>query len=201
MSFKINSFRKIHVFIIVGLLALLPIWLQRYKKHPLPIYGQVQNFTLQDSNGKSFTQDQIKGKIWVADLIFTTCMGPCPMMSKKLANLHRSFLLENDVRMVSFSVNPEVDTPEVMKVYAKRYEADTEKWHFLTGSRKEVTRLALEDFRMGDLDNIVFHSTYFVLVDELMRIRGYYDARDDAKIKQLFIDLAYLSKQLKKKRK
>ena len=201
MSLKINSFRKIHVFIIVGLLALLPIWLQRYKKHPLPIYGQVQNFTLQDSNGKSFTQDQIKGKIWVADLIFTTCMGPCPMMSKKLANLHRSFLLENDVRMVSFSVNPEVDTPQVMKAYAKRYGADTKKWYFLTGSRKEITRLAVEDFRMGDLDNILFHSTYFVLVDEPMRIRGYYDSHDDTKIKQLFIDLAYLSKQMKKKRK
>ncbi len=201
MKIKINPFRKVYIFIIVGLLALLPLWLQRYTKKSLPIYGQVSSFQLTDARGQAFGLDDLKGKVWVADFIFTTCPGPCVLMSENMAAVHRSFKLLEDIRMVSFTVNPENDTPEILKTYAKKYEEDLSKWHFLTGSRDTITNLLKNDFRIGHLENIALHSVYFVLVDDLGRIRGYYDGTNQKQLQQLVDDLSFQCKRSKKRQK
>ncbi|OED34963.1 hypothetical protein AB834_05435 [PVC group bacterium (ex Bugula neritina AB1)] len=198
---KLNPFRKVHLFIIGGLIALSPLWMQRYFKKSLPIYGQISEFSQKNTQGEAFGSKNLLGKVWVANFIFTTCSGPCLKMSKNMASIHQSFKNLDDIRMVSFTVNPENDTPSVLKDYAEKYRADLQKWHFLTGPREEITKLLKEDFRVGHLEDIAFHSVYFVLVDDLGRIRGYYDGTNQDRIQQLVIDLSFQHKRSKKRQK
>jgi protein SCO1 len=161
----------------------------------LPILGQVEDFKLEDTNRQPVTLADLKGKVWVADFIFTTCGGICPTMTRNLASLHRSYDQENDVLMVSISVNPDTDTPDVLKVYAKKYNANTTKWLFLTGSSDDIKKIAVESFKLGDIKEPVFHSPYFTLVDRQARIRGYYDGTETAGVDKLLKDIAKLKKE------
>ncbi len=162
---------------------------------PLPILGGVQDFLLYDAHGQEVTLESLKGKIWVADFIFTTCSGICPVMTGHMLSLHRSFLLDDNVRMVSFSVNPEQDSPEVLAQYAKKYKVDFRKWHFLTGDPQVIQKLSLESFKIGSVKEPIFHSDRFVLVDFQARIRGYYEGTSKNKINLLFRDIARLLKE------
>ena len=159
---------------------------------PLPVLSEVPAFELTDSGGKPFSREQLKGKVWVADFIFTTCAGPCPIMSKNLAGIQRSYLLEQGIDFVSVSVNPEYDSPAVLTEYARRFKADTGRWHFLTGPREKIQDLALTGFKIGSKENPIFHSTFFILVDGNFNIRGYYEGTNKEKIRQLFKDIARL---------
>lgn len=167
----------------------------RQTSEPLPVLGQSSGFQLTDQNGRPFTADHLKGKIWVADLIFTSCGGICPVMSRNMAALQRSYNLEDRVEFVSVSVNPDTDTPEILQQYAARFQANSKKWHFLTGNIEAIQRLAVEGFKLGTVENPVFHSAYFVLIDGEGRIRGYYEGTESAGIRKLFRDLAKLLKE------
>ncbi len=165
------------------------------KPRVLPIAGEVPDFVLKDSQGEPFTSQQLKGKIWVADFIFTTCGGICPLMTKNMAQLHRSFLGLKNISLVSISVNPEQDTPEALKAYALKFNADTSQWHFLTGTRESIQHIATQGFKLGSVKEPVFHSAQFVLVDKDFKIRGYYEGTVPAQIAQLFKDIAQLMKE------
>ena len=193
---------KIQTFILLGILGFLAftisIFQRTLKVEPLPVYGKVSDFHLYDSSGREFSLKNLQNKIWVADFIFTTCGGICPVMTKNLAALHRSFLPLEGIEIVSISVNPENDTPQVLAKFAKKYNADTNKWHFLTGPRKEIKTLAVESFRLGSVDEPIFHSDRFVLVDARARIRGYYDGTQQKSLNALFKDMANLMKEKNK---
>ena len=161
--------------------------------------GTIANAKFTTSDRQEFELSQLKGKVWVADFIFTTCGGICPIMSKNMAQLHRSYVLLDDVRMVSISVNPEQDTPEVLQEYAKRYKADTARWLFLTAPREVIQDLAVHSFKMGSIDEPIFHSSKFVLVDREMKIRGYYDGTTAGDIARLYTDVASLLKERNRK--
>ena len=161
---------------------------------PIPVLGQVSSFALYDAQGSPFGLKDLRGKIWIADFFFTACSDICPMMSKHMAALNRSFNLVKDIDLVSFSVNPEYDSPKVLSDYAQKYNADTKKWHFLTGSREALTQIAAQSFKLGDMKEPIFHSSYFCLVDRQGRIRGYYDGMKKEGINQLFKDAAILLK-------
>ncbi len=161
----------------------------------LPIYGQLQNFQLMDSTEKEFTLQNMSGKIWVADFVFTTCGSICPLMTKNMAALYRSYKLEPRVEFVSISVNPENDSPQVLAEYAKKNGADVNRWHFLTGSREAITQLAVEGFKIGSTEEPVFHSAKFILVDPQGRIRGYYEGTAQKEVRKLFKELAQLMKE------
>lgn len=178
----------------LGALAAI-LYFSRFAEQPLPVLGHLSGFELTDSQGQSFTQSQLKNKIWVADFIFTTCAGPCPVMTRQLASLYRSFLLEKDVDFVSFSVNPEYDTPQILAEYAKGFNADTNRWHFLTGSKDIIQRLAQSDFKIGSKEDPIFHSEKFVLVDRTLRIRGYYEGTENEGRRKLLRDIAKLLKE------
>ncbi len=167
---------------------------QAVKSAGLPVVGYVNDFELIDTNNKPFTLGQLRGKVWIADFFFTTCSGICPIMSKNMATLHRSYVLEKDVRLVSFSVNPENDSPEVLAKYAQKLKADTKKWHFLTGSREAIQKVVVNSFKLGAVDEPIFHSSYFVLVDKKAQIRGYYDGTKNEDLQRLFKDTASLMK-------
>ena len=159
---------------------------------PLPVIGQIADFHLLNSDGKMVSLKDLKDKVWVADFIFTTCGGICPTMTANMAQVHRSYVLVDDVRLVSISVNPDTDTPETLKAYAKKFKANTDRWLFLTGPLADIQKLAVQSFKLGKVDEPVFHSSYFTLVDRQGRIRGYYDGMDKKKLARLFKDIARL---------
>ncbi len=160
----------------------------------LPVFGQVSAFSLYNVEEQPFGLTNLQGKTWIANFFFTTCVDICPMMSAHMASLNRSFELEKDVHLVSFTVNPEQDSPQVLLEYAKKFKANTDKWHFLTGSREELTQIAVQSFKLGDVKEPIFHSTYFCLVDGEGRIRGYYEGMKKEGINQLFKDASILLK-------
>lgn len=160
----------------------------------LPVLGHIKDFTLIDSEGRQTGLAQLKGHTWVADFFFTTCSTICPMMSAHMGRLHQTFKDYPQVRLVSFTVNPENDSPEVLKGYAAKFKADTRQWMFLTGSREELTQVAVASFKLGDIKEPVFHSSYFTLVDKNGQIRGYYDSSDVKNIDRIIVDLKQLLK-------
>jgi len=189
--------RKPIVFIITISICLFVIFTvysfqKELNRSQLPVLGQIQNFELIDSNGNAFTLSNLRGKIWIADFFFTACSGICPVISKNMASLNRSFEMLDDVALVSISVNPEMDTPQVLKEYSSQYNANTQKWHFLTGKRTMIKELAVNSFKLGSIEDPIFHSSYFSLVDRNGYVRGYYDGTQKEGINKLFVDASHL---------
>ncbi len=147
----------------------------------LPVIGDVPAFSLIDQTGRKVTLDDLKGKIWVADFIFTTCGGPCPIMTKRMRELHEAIYSRGlkNVITVSFTVDPETDTPEVLTEYSRQFKADSLDWLFLTGDTLSIYDLSTNGFKLhaapGEGDHQVEHSPRFVLVDHRGRIRSYYE--------------------------
>jgi cytochrome oxidase Cu insertion factor (SCO1/SenC/PrrC family) len=162
----------------------------------LPSRGQVADFALQSQTGRQITRADLLGKVWIADFIFTHCAGPCPRMTADLARIAGDLTSFPDLMLVSFSVDPERDTPAVLAEYARGYSADAERWYFLTGDKAAIFKLAKESFHLGaadgDATDPVMHSTRFVLVDRTGKIRGYYDSNDPAQLAALSRDAATL---------
>ena len=160
----------------------------------LPKIGSIPQFEFIDSNGNTVTLNNLKGKVWVADFIFTTCTMACPMMTGNMNLVHKKFKKNDDVRLVSISVYPEYDTPDVLKEYASQYDADTEKWLFLTGDESSVKNIIKDGFKIGDFEEIIFHSEKFALVDKNGTIRAYYNGMKSDDMKQLKKDINALLK-------
>ena len=161
----------------------------------LPEIGNIPQFEFTNSDGNTVTLDNLKGKVWVADFIFTTCTMACPMMTGNMNIVHKKFKKNDNVRLVSISVYPEYDTPEVLKNYASQYDADTEKWLFLTGKEDAVKDIIRDGFKIGDYEDIIFHSEKFALVDKKGIIRAYYNGMKSEDMKQLKKDIDVLLKQ------
>ena len=155
----------------------------------LPVLHEVPEFELQNSAGEPLNRTALSGKVWVADLIFTTCAGTCPAMSSTMAKLHNDYRDRADLNFVSISVNPQYDRPNVLADYAEYYDADPDRWHFLTGSLDAVQDMSMNGLKIGNKDNPVDHSTYFVLVDHQSRVRGYYDGTDQEAVGRLRADI------------
>ena len=158
----------------------------------LPVYGEVAPFRLIDTQGKVFDSAKLDEKVWVTAFFFTTCSGICPIMTKNLKSLQDMYQSYPDVEFVSISVNPEQDTPQALAAYAQKYAADTAQWHFLTGSREDITRIAVHGFKVGSIDQPVFHSAYFILVDRRGRVRGYYEGTQKEEVERLSKDIVQL---------
>ncbi len=141
-------------------------------------------FSLENGRGETIGLGDLLGKVWVADFIFTRCAGTCPMITHRMAALARELEADpalGEVRLVSFSIDPEFDRPEVLRDYAAAHDADTMRWTFLTGTRDAVRGLVRQGFKLPveDQDDPVMpivHSQQFVLVDRAGRVRGLYDA-------------------------
>ena len=161
----------------------------------LPINGSIPDFQFTDSNGSSITRSDMEGKVWVADFIFTTCTMACPIMTGNMNIIHKAFKADDNVRIISFSVYPEYDTPEILKEYASRYSANTERWHFLTGPENSVKDIIRTGFKIGDYEDIIFHSEKFALVDAEGNIRGYYSGIKTEDMSQLKKDIKILLKE------
>jgi protein SCO1/2 len=182
----------------------LLFWLRQLQvdhlsNRPLPSLGAVPPFELVNQDAQPFGSPQLAGKIWIADFIFTSCPGPCPIISTRMSELQKP-LEKSDVHFVSFSVDPEKDTPEVLRVYADKLRKEPLRWDFLTGSRAEIYSLSRDGFKLGisdegdDNQNPV-HSTRFVLVDRRGIIRGYYDALAPDGVTKVLADTNHLLRE------
>jgi protein SCO1 len=163
-------------------------------------YGSVPQFSLVERSGKATTLADLRGSIWIADFIYTTCQDTCPMQTAEMAQLQEQWKDRSGLKLVSFSVDPEKDTTEVLSRYANRYKADAQRWLFLTGAKEEISRLVQEGFRLSAValssdskkDSVIMHSPRFVLIDKQAEIRGYYDSRDPQAMQRLKKDAASL---------
>ena len=186
-------------FIIYGLVGgflLITYFLKETNiNNDLPISGSVPDFEFTDSNGKIITLEDMKGKVWVADFIFTTCTMACPIMTGNMNIIHKTFKDDNNVRIVSISVYPEYDTSDILKEYASRYNANTNRWHFLTGPEESVKKIIKTGFKIGDYEDIIFHSEKFALVDISGNIRGYYSGMKTEDMSQLTKDINKLLRE------
>lgn len=161
-------------------------------KADLPEYGAVPQFALTAQTGQPFDGDQeLRGRIWVADFIYTTCPGPCPRMTSQMRQLQMT--IEKTVQLVSFTVDPVHDTPQALAAYAKVHHAEPGNWHFLTGPIAVLQTLDKNVFKLGDVDSSLEHSTRFVLMDRRMQIRGYYDSSEPEAIAHLIADIRALA--------
>ncbi len=165
------------------------------KPTPLDILGTVPQFTLISETGQPFDSHQLDGKIWLADFIYTTCDGPCPMMSAAMRRIQDQTASEfPDLRFVSFTVDPAHDTPPVLAEYASRYKRDPKRWFFLTGDQAALHEVSLNGFKLQSVDGSMTHSTRFTLVDRQRRIRGYYITGEDNFNSKLIHDIRQLSR-------
>ena len=150
----------------------------------------VPDFSLTDQRGEMLVLSDMKGKIWVADFIFTNCPTICPAMTQEMARLQSEFVAD-PVYFVSFSVDPERDTSAVLSRYATAYGADERRWHFLTGDKADIYQLAEEGFSLaaGHKGTEILHSTRFVLVAPDGNIYGHYDSRSKPALLRLRRDV------------
>ena len=174
---------------IVGLTACVP------HANKLPVYYDVQAFDLIAQDGHPFHSTALAGKIWVADFIYTTCPGPCPRMTSQMHQVQEAIVKMPDVKLVSFTVDPARDTPPVLADYARMHGASSEHWYFLTGPEATLQRLDRDDFKLGNVDATLEHSTRFVLVDGKSRIRGYYETSEPRSIPRLIEDIYALARE------
>src|SRR5438105_2987133 len=181
----------------------LLLWLRQVEVRALAqrtvsSYGIVPNFQLVNQQGQPFGSAQLVGKVWIADFIFTSCPGPCPMISTRMSELQKP--LENtDVHLVSFTVDPEKDTPEVLRGYAEKLHAQPKRWDFLTGPKSAIYDLSRNGFKLAasdsEEDGIPVHSTRIILVDRHGEIRGYYEATAPDAVTKLLADTSHLLRE------
>ncbi len=159
----------------------------------LPRLGRLPDFRLTAvttlSQGPLSLAD-LSGRPWVAGFIYTSCAGPCPLLSARMAGLQGS--LPPQVRLVSFTVDPQRDRPKVLRAYAARFKADPRRWVFLTGPKPELRKLMSEGFRLAAGEDPkapvglrLVHSTKLVLVDSEGILRGYYDGQEPSSLRRL----------------
>ncbi|MDQ6861136.1 MAG: SCO family protein [Verrucomicrobiota bacterium] len=183
----------------VGLFSLRQAQVRRLAQRTISDYGSVPEFRLTNQNGQPFGSAELKGKIWIADFIFTSCPGPCPIISSRMAETQKP-LEKSDVHLVSFTVDPATDTPEVLRDYAARLHAREGRWDFLTGPQDAIYNLSLNGFKLGvaasgDEPGVPVHSTRVVLVDRFSKIRGYYDITAPDGVTKLLADTSHLLRE------
>lgn len=184
----------------------------------LGVYGEVPDFALTERSGRTVSRADLLGRVWVANFVYTQCRETCPLQSAQIARLQAEFESEEDLRLVSITVDPERDTPAVLARYAERYGADPARWWFLTGDKRAIYRLAQEGFRLGVVDpddqtqakgllpwlapapawathgskGLIMHSSRLVLLDRQARIRAYHLPDDEQSLERLRRNLGTL---------
>jgi protein SCO1 len=157
----------------------------------------IADFSFTNQNGKTITQKDYEGKIYVADFFFTTCKSICPKMTTNLFDVQKAFLTNPKVKLLSFTVLPEIDSVSVLKEYAKINGVIDSKWNLVTGDKKAIYTMARKSFlavKQGKPDELydMVHTENFVLVDSKKRVRGFYDGTKKEEIQRLIEDINWL---------
>lgn len=152
--------------------------------HELAVLGSIGDFRLTNQFGAVLTRDSLQNQVWVADVFFSRCAGPCPLLSQKMARLQSQIPPEWPVKLVSLTSDPGFDLAEVLQRYARQFGGQPERWHFLTGSKEQLQNLIVGSLKLVSMENdaqprpgedLFIHSTKLVLIDKQGRIRQYFD--------------------------
>ena len=171
---------------------------------PLRVIATIPSFTLTDQSGNKFGLDDLRGNCWVASFIFTRCPAACPMLRSNKSRQRNALRRDpacDTVQLVSFTVDPDHDTTEVLQRYAQGIGADPARWRFLTGTREQIWRLSRDGFKLAveetpdATQGPITHSSYLVLVDRGGRIRGLHDGLDETSVDNVVQDLKRLLKE------
>ncbi|WP_411766026.1 SCO family protein [Winogradskyella sp. A3E31] len=160
-------------------------------------YHKIADFSLVNQNGKIITQEDYKGKIYVADFFFTTCQSICPIMTDHMLQIQSATRKDEDIMLLSHSVTPKIDSVAQLKRYAKKKGVDDSKWNLVTGDKKQIYELARKSYfavkSTGNGDEYdMIHTENFMLIDKMGRIRGYYDGTNPEDIAKLLEDIDIL---------
>lgn len=170
---------------------------------PLPVLRTLSSMELVDQEGEPVNLQTFRGQPWFANIIFTRCPGPCARMTQKMRQLQEALPEEaSEVQLVSLTTDPDFDTPEVLSQYARKFQADTRSWKFLTGTKEEIVRVSTQEWLLVMLEkeeaerespnDIFLHSTLTVLMDGLGRIRGTYEILEEGQLEEALADLQRL---------
>jgi protein SCO1/2 len=168
--------------VILTLLAFRVIWT---RPQPLPVLGDVADFTLTNQDGQVTTLASLSNHVWVADIIFTRCAGPCPIMTAQMKSLQDALPADSAAKLVTLTTDPVFDTPAILKRYGDRFGADFHRWTFLTGTKKEIAGLAGGGLKLSavpisaadqaDAADLFIHSTIFVIIGKHSKLRAIFE--------------------------
>jgi protein SCO1/2 len=166
-------------------------------------YHTIADFSFVNQNGKTITQKEYEGKVYVADFFFTTCGSICPKMTTNLIDVQKAIINNPKVMLLSHTVFPETDSVPVLKAYAKKYGVIDEKWNLVTGDKKKIYSMARKSYlavKLGKPSELydMVHTENFVLVDQKRRVRGFYDGTKKEDIQRLIEDINWLCANEKK---
>lgn len=161
-------------------------------------YHTIADFSFTNQNGKTITQKDYEGKIYVADFFFTTCQSICPKMTANMVDVQKAILENPKVMLLSYTVTPEIDSVPVLKKYALEKGVVDSKWNLVTGDKKDIYTMARKSYlavKLGKPEELydMVHTENFVLVDSKRRVRGFYDGTNPDEIKKLIEDINWLS--------
>jgi len=152
---------------------------------PLPVYGQIADFSLKNQEARPISLADLREHVWVGDIIFTQCAGPCPRMTREMKEIQQSLPADSGAKLVTLTTDPGNDTPAVLKRYAERFGADPTRWSFLTGTKREIAKLAIDSLKLTAIEkkpeerespeDLFIHSTIFVIVDKRAQLRGVFE--------------------------
>ena len=177
-----------------------PVFLRYNEVVDKVINHKIEDFVLVDENGLDFGSKNLKGKIHVANFIFTSCTHICPKMTSNMGAVEKQFQNNSEVNLVSFTVTPWLDSPEVLKRYKEEFTQNSENWHFLTGKKSEIYSIARRSYFAEEeigftKDSTDFlHTEHFLLIDNSLRIRGVYNGTLGLEMEQLINDIRLLKK-------
>ena len=155
------------------------------RSQPLPVIGAVNDFTLTNQFATAVTLADLRGHVWIADIIFSRCPGPCLKMTRQLKELQDALPATSKARLVTLTTDPDYDTPTILARYSERFGTDTNRWIFLTGTKKEIGTLGSSGLKLTSVEvkpderksenDLFIHSTIFVVVDKQARLRGVFE--------------------------
>ena len=164
------------------------------------LYATVADFSLSNQDGKTITQETVKGKIYIADFFFASCPTICPIMKKQLIRVFEKYKGDTGILFLSHTIDPEHDTIALLKDYATRLGSDGTQWMFLTGEREQIYELAEKGYYATAMPDSLepggyVHSGGFILVDGQRRVRGIYNGTDEKEVDQLMLDMDLLKNE------
>jgi len=173
-----------------------------YGEQKLPVLNDVQSFSFTNQDGKIISNKDVDGKVYVAEYFFTTCRGICPKMNNNLKQVYEAYKNEDDFRILSHTVDPEIDTVARMKHYADSLAVDSKEWWFLTGKKDSLYHTARVSYLLDDpknnnvsIDDQFIHTQFFALVDKNGQVRKIYDGLKKDEITELINDIKKLLKE------
>jgi protein SCO1 len=174
--------------LLITILAILTAFIiVPFRGQPLPVLGQMSEFTLTNQDHQNVTLASLHGDVWIADVIFTRCAGQCPIMSSHMRTIQDALPAGLPIKLISFTTDPDFDTPSVLKQYGARFSAHDGQWMFLTGTKASLRQATVDGLKLSVMENsgqgdpgaLFIHSEKLVVLDQDGRIRGYFDGETD----------------------